>query len=77
MLYIPDLNLLLAGDTCWGKDLVKHTKQTTFISKIIQNNYKEYKNTLKAIVKLKKDNPKIKVIFSHDIGSEREYVNKD
>lgn len=34
MLYIPDLNLLLAGDTCWGKDLVKHTKQTTFISKL-------------------------------------------
>lgn len=76
-IWIPDVNLFLAADACWGGDLVKYTRQMRTIPRMIQNNFKEYQDTLRRICQMKKECPEIRVVFAHQAGKEKIYVRAD
>jgi len=64
-LFIPEKNLFLAADVCWGIDLLELTDKIKFIPRLIQNNFSEYKKGVEILKKLMKNN--IDVIVSHDM----------
>lgn len=64
-LFIPEKNLFLAADVCWGIDLLELTEKIKFIPGLIQNNFSEYKKGVKILKKLIGNN--IEVIVSHDM----------
>lgn len=72
-LWLPDVNLFLAVDACWGSDLLIQTKHMRWIARRIQNNFRAYKNTALKLERLQKDHPEIKIIFSHQQGKEDVY----
>lgn len=71
--WIPDMSLFLAADACWGRDLIRETSRMRLIPRLIQNNYKDYKDTLRRICRLKREHPEIRIVFSHDRGREKSY----
>lgn len=72
-IYIPEYKILFAADGSWGNDFVDDVGKMKLIPQLIQNNFKEYKNTIENIKKFKEDYPEIKVIFSHEQFEEIEY----
>lgn len=75
--WIPDMELFLAADACWGKDLIRETKRMRWIPRKIQEDFDAYQDTLKRICRMKRENPKIQILFSHDTGKEKVYVRTD
>ena len=76
-IWIPDVSLFFAADACWGKDLVHVVGRMRFVPRMIQENFKDYQDTLGGIVWMKKENPEIQVVFSHQTGRERVYEGAD
>lgn len=72
-IFLPEYNLLFGADACWGEDLLGSVDDMRFIARRIQNNFSEYKATAEKLLKLKKDYPNIKIIFSHGGEKERSY----
>ena len=72
-IYIPEQNIFLAADACWGTDLLCKVQDMRLLARMIQNNYSEYVDTVRRIERLIKENPEIKVIFSHDTMEEVYY----
>ena len=72
-IYIPDFNILFAADSSWGNEFIEKIEKMKKIPQFIQNNFDEYKDTIKRIKKLKKDYPEIKIVFSHEQFEEIEY----
>lgn len=64
--YIPEFSLFLAADASWGHYFADRVDQMRFIPRRIQNNFKEYKDTILRIKHFEKLNPDIKVIYSHE-----------
>lgn len=64
-LYFPEHKLLLAADASWGTDLLEKVGDMKFFPRKIQNDYRAYQKTAKALVRLKKAHPEIKIVFSH------------
>lgn len=67
-LWIPDGNLFLAADACWGGDLVRATRRMRLLPRLLQNDFSAYKNSLQRICRMKRDYPRIKVWFTHQKG---------
>lgn len=65
-IWIPDFKLLLAADACWGGDLVRHTLEMRLFPRLIQNDFMEYKKTLKKLCELHRDHPQIRIVFTHE-----------
>ncbi len=65
-IYLPEQQIFLVADACWGKDLLDKVKDMRFIPRRIQDNYKEYLHTAKAIRELGREHPDIRIIYSHD-----------
>ena len=63
-LFLPEDNLFLAADVCWGTDFLPFTEKMKWLPRKIQNNFEEYKKGTKLLEKLIED--KISVIVSHD-----------
>lgn len=72
-IYIPDKELLLAADACWGSDLITSVPYMRLFPRLIQNDYGEYKKTLAGLCRLKKDHPEIRIVFTHQSGREGIY----
>ncbi|MCD7993148.1 MAG: MBL fold metallo-hydrolase [Clostridia bacterium] len=72
-IWIPDFKLLLAADACWGGDLVRHMLKMRLFPRLIQDDFREYKKTLKGLCELHRDHPQIRFVFTHQIGSEETY----
>jgi len=72
-LWLPNVNLFLAADACWGSDLLPETKHMRWIAFMIQNNFRAYKKTASLLERLHKDHPEITILFSHQQGKERVY----
>lgn len=72
-LWIPDLKLFLAADACWGGDLIRDTLRMRMIPRLIQKDFAEYKDSLRRLCRLKREHPEIRIVFSHQRGSEETY----
>lgn len=68
-LWIPDVSLFLAADACWGGDLVRATRRMRLLPRLLQKDFAAYEDSLKRICRLKRDNPWIRVVFSHQKGA--------
>ena len=66
-LWIPDVNLFLAADACWGGDLVRATRRMRLLPKLLQDDFTAYEDSLKRICHMKRDYPQIKVCFTHQL----------
>jgi hypothetical protein len=64
--------ILLAADSCWGKDLIKASYHIKFPASLIQNNMNDYRNTLDNLKQLEKND--IDLMFSHDTYSKKELL---
>lgn len=64
--FIPEYEMLLVADACWGRDLLTRIRDMRFIPRRIQNNYREYCETAEALGLLSKEHPEIQIIYSHD-----------
>lgn len=73
-LWLADMQLFLAADACWGRDLVQDTKRMRLIPRLIQDSFPKYRDTLRQICRMKKEHPEIEVIFSHQQGAERTLI---
>ncbi len=73
-LWIADLDLFLAADACWGRDLVKATGRMRWAARLIQKDFKNYRDTLGRICRMKREHPEIRVVFSHQGGREMVYA---
>lgn len=63
-LFLPEKNLLIAADVCWGTEYLPLTDKMKWLARKIQNNFEDYKqgsNLLKKVIK-----NDISVIVSHD-----------
>ena len=63
-LFLPDNNLFIAADVCWGTDFLPFTDKMKWLPRKIQNNFEEYKKGNDLLKKLIENN--ISVIVSHD-----------
>lgn len=72
-IYIPEYQVLLAADACWGTDLLDEVPKMNPIPRLIQNNFKEYKETVKVLQELKEDYPEIEIVFTHQVGGYPEF----
>lgn len=68
-LWIPDVSLFLAADTCWGSDLIRATRRMRLFPRLLQKDFAAYEDSLKRICRMKRDNPWIRVVFSHQKGA--------
>lgn len=73
-LFLPDRNLFLAADACWGRDLIRATPRMRFPARMIQDNYPAMLDTLRRICRMKREHPGITLVFTHQKGKERTYV---
>lgn len=69
--YIPN-KLLLAGDACWGGDLMEYSKHLRLAARLVQDDYKKFKKSLNQLEALQGKG--IRLYFSHDQYSERELL---
>lgn len=76
-LWVADLDLFLAADACWGRDLVHATKRMRWVARLVQEDFKKYRDTLGRICRMKKEHPEIRVVFSHQQGREAVYARTD
>lgn len=67
-IYFPEYQLLLASDACWGKDLIQLVPKMKRVPRLIQNNYREYQDTAKALSLFRQQHPEIDIVFSHQVG---------
>ncbi len=65
-LWIPDKNLFLAADACWGNDLISSTRHMRWLPRSLQEDFSQYQDTLRQICRLKQDYPQIHIWFSHE-----------
>ncbi len=72
-LWIPDFKLFLAADACWGDDLVRDTLRMRVIPRLIQNDFTAYKKSLRQLCRLRREYPEMRIVFSHQRGSEETY----
>lgn len=63
-LYIPDSNIFIAADVCWGTEYLAFTDKMKWLPRKIQNNFEEYKKGSDLLKTLIENN--ISVIVSHD-----------
>ena len=63
-LYIPDYNLFIAADLCWGVDLLPYTKQMHLIPSLVQDNMADYIKGTELLEDILKDGTE--VLVSHD-----------
>ena len=63
-LFLPDNNLFIAADVCWGTEFLPFTDKMKLLPRKIQNNFEEYKKGNDLLKKLIENN--ISVIVSHD-----------
>jgi len=63
-LFLPDNNLFIAADVCWGTEFLPFTDKMKWLPRKIQNNFEEYKKGNDLLKKLIENN--ISVIVSHD-----------
>ena len=63
-LYMPDNNIFIAADVCWGTEYLAFTDKMKWLPRKIQNNFGEYKKGSDLLKKLIENN--ISVIVSHD-----------
>ncbi len=73
-LFLPDRNLFLAADACWGRDLIRATPRMRFPARLIQNDFPAMLDTLRRICRMKREHPEITLVFTHQKGKERTYV---
>ncbi len=64
--------ILLAADTCWGRDLLEKSYHIKFPASLIQDNIKDYRKTLDKLQELEKDG--LTLYFSHDQYSKKELL---
>lgn len=64
--------ILLAADSCWGNDLIEASYHMKFPATLIQDNMREYRNTLDNLKLLKKNG--INLVFSHDTNNKKELL---
>ncbi len=69
--YIPN-KLLLAGDACWGGDLMEYSKHLRLAARLVQNDYKKFKKSLNQLEALQAKG--IRLYFSHDQYSKKELL---
>lgn len=72
-IWLPDLNLFLAADACWGSDLIRATPRMRLFPRLIQHNFRTYQDTLYRICRMKKEYPDIRVVYTHQRGKEQTY----
>lgn len=63
-LYLPERNLLIAADVCWGIDLIPYTERIKPLAYRIQKDGSRYRKNIELLKKLMADG--IKVVVSHD-----------
>ena len=63
-LFLPEKNLFIAADVCWGTEFLPFTDKMKWLPRKIQNNFEEYKKGNDLLKKLIENN--ISVIVSHD-----------
>ena len=66
-IYLPEHQIFFAADVCWGTDLMCRVKDMRFVAKMIQNNYKEYVETIDRIQRFMEEHAEVKVMFTHDV----------
>lgn len=71
-LYLPEYQVLFAADACWGEDLMEISSHMKVTGRMIQNDFKQYLDTINWLHQMQQDHPEIKILFSH--GSCREGV---
>lgn len=72
-IFLPELKLFFAADSCWGEDLLSEIPKMRPLPRLIQNNYKKYAATAESLLRFKSDHPEIKIIFSHGAVKEKCY----
>lgn len=72
-IFLPEFELLLAADACWGTDLMDHAEKMRFIPRLIQHSYRQYIDTIKRLRAFSSFHPEIKIIFSHGAMQEKKY----
>lgn len=72
-LWIPDVNLFLAADACWGSDLLPETGRMRWIARRIQHKFSAYQKTVSRLQRLQNDYPEMTIVFSHQQGEECVY----
>jgi|APMI01.1.fsa_nt_gi glyoxylase-like metal-dependent hydrolase (beta-lactamase superfamily II) len=65
--------LLLAGDACWGGDLLDASRNMRSIVKLIHHNHASYIDSLDLLQSLRKKG--VRLCFSHDIYSSKELLD--
>jgi len=63
-LFLPEKNLLIAADVCWGTEYLPLTDKMKWLARKIQNNFEDYKQGSDLLKKVMKND--ISVIVSHD-----------
>ena len=63
----------LAGDTCWGRDLLDKINDMKLFARMIQDDFEQYKRGIQILNKMKKNG--IRLLFSHDTNIEKEVFN--
>ena len=63
-LFLPEKNLLIAADVCWGTEYLPLTDKMKRLARKIQNNFEDYKQGSDLLKKVMKND--ISVIVSHD-----------
>ena len=69
--YIPN-KLLLAGDACWGGDLIEYSKHLRLPIRLVHNDYRKFKESLNQLEALQAKG--IRLYFSHDQYSKKELL---
>lgn len=62
-MYIASENTFFVADACWGVDLIEKDMKT--ITRLIQNDYRRYCLTTKALKNLMEEYPNMKIIPTH------------
>lgn len=63
-LFIPEKNLFIGADVSWGSELLDFTDNMKIVSRLIQDNFEEYRKGIVILKELQKNG--IKVVVSHD-----------
>lgn len=72
-IWIPDFDLFLAADACWGRDLIRVTPAMRLLPRLIQADFPLLLDSLRRICRLKREHPEVQIVFTHDQGEEGTY----
>lgn len=72
-LFLPEYNLFFAADACWGADLLDKVKSMRLAPRLIQDNYKDYVDTVTRLERFGTDHPEVRIVYSHDRTEEVRY----